>query len=98
LGPVIMRVGILQLKLCVYDAMSLKDKRSVIKGLKERVRHKFNVSAAEVEGQDNRRNSVLAFAMVSNDGQYIGVVLNKIVDLVRQIPQLSLLDYEMEMV
>jgi uncharacterized protein len=93
-----MRVGILQLKLCVYDAMTLKDKRSVIKGLKDRVRHKFNVSVAEVEGQDNRRNTVLAFAMVSNDGQYIGAVLNRIVDLVRQIPQLSLLDYEMEMV
>jgi uncharacterized protein len=93
-----MRVGILQLKVCVFDAMTVKDKRCVIKSLKDRVRHKFNVSVAEVEGQDHRRNSVLAFAMVANDGQYIGAVLDKIVDLARQIPALSVLDYETEMV
>jgi uncharacterized protein len=78
--------------------MTIKDKRSVVKGLKDRVRHKFNVSAAEVGELDSRRNSVLGFAMVSNDGQYIGSVLDKIVDMVRQTPQVSLLDYEVEMV
>ena len=43
-----MTVGVLQLELSIGDAMSLKDKRRVIKSLKDRIAHGHNVSIAEV--------------------------------------------------
>jgi hypothetical protein len=47
-----MTVGVLQLELSIGDAMSLKDKRRVIKSLKDRIAHGHNVSIAEVGALD----------------------------------------------
>ena len=41
-------IGALTLELRIEDAHSLKDKRHVVRGLKDRLRHKFNVSVAEI--------------------------------------------------
>ena len=43
-----MIVGVLTLQVSVFDAMTLKDKRRVIKSLKDRIANKFNASIAEV--------------------------------------------------
>ncbi|MEO6437157.1 MAG: DUF503 family protein, partial [Tepidisphaeraceae bacterium] len=43
-----MIVGILRLDLSIDDAFTLKDKRSAVKSLKDRLSHRFNVSVAEV--------------------------------------------------
>ena len=66
-----MTVGVLQLELSIGDAMSLKDKRRVIKSLKDRLAAGHNVSVAEVGAQDEHRRSVLAVAMVGSDKQYV---------------------------
>ena len=44
-----MVLGVLTLELVIYEAQSLKDKRRVVKSLKERIRNRFNVSVSEVE-------------------------------------------------
>ncbi len=44
-------VGLLSIELHIPGAQSLKDKRTVLRGLKERLK-KFNVAVAEVEHQD----------------------------------------------
>jgi uncharacterized protein YlxP (DUF503 family) len=93
-----MVVGILQLQVSVFDAMTLKDKRRVLKSLKDRISNKFNVSIAEVGNNDNIRTALLAVAMVANEGRFVDSALSSIVDFVRAIPQLSLIDYTMEMV
>lgn len=93
-----MVVGVLQLEVSVFDAMTLKDKRQVIKSLKDRVRHKFNVSIAEVDKQDLIRSVVLGVAVVANEGKFADSVLSSIVELVRSIPQLTLVDYLIEKV
>lgn len=72
-------VGVLHLRLDVAQARTLKDKRQAIKGFKDRVRHAFNVSIAEVDHLDHHRLAVLAAAMVSNDRTYIEGALQKIV-------------------
>ncbi|MBI5725343.1 MAG: DUF503 domain-containing protein [Planctomycetes bacterium] len=71
-------VGLIELRLNVVQAMSLKDKRRVIKGFKDRVRHRHNVSIAEVGAQDSHRLAVLAVAMVGNDRQYLEGALRQI--------------------
>jgi len=43
-----MIVGLLTIDLAIFEAQSLKDKRRVIRGLKERIRGRFNVSVAEI--------------------------------------------------
>ena len=92
-----MHVGVLQLELSVADAMSLKDKRRVILSLKDRIAHGHNVSIAEVGALDEHRRSILGVAMVSNDARYVEGALSKLVDFVKTVPQVSLMDYQIEM-
>lgn len=92
-----MTIGVLQMELSVIDAMSLKDKRRVIKGLKDRIAHAHNVSIAEVGALDERRRSVLGLAMVGNDTRYVHGALCRIVDMVRAMPMVGLEDYRIEM-
>jgi uncharacterized protein len=92
-----MVVGLLQLELGVGDAMSLKDKRRVIKSLKDRLAHGHNVSVAEVGALNEHRRSFLGLAMVSNDKRYVEGALSKLVDFVRVVPQVDLIDYQIEL-
>jgi uncharacterized protein YlxP (DUF503 family) len=92
-----MHVGVLTLELAIYDAYSLKDKRRVIKSLKDRVRARFNVSVAEVDHQDVHRRATVAVAMVSSDPAHVHGCLDQIVDLVRSRIGAGLLDYDKEL-
>lgn len=76
--------------------MTLKDKRRVIKSLKDRVGNRYNVSIAEVDYCDSIRSSMLAIAMVANERRFVDSVLSKIVDFVRKETRLSLIDYNIE--
>ena len=58
-------VGVLTLELRIEHAHSLKEKRHVVKSLKEKLRGKFNVSVAEVDDMDLHNSAVLAVATVS---------------------------------
>ena len=46
-------VGVITFELSIEDAHSLKDKRHYVKGLKDRLRAKFNVAVAEIDQQDS---------------------------------------------
>ena len=92
-----MTVGVLQLEVTIGDSMSLKDKRRVIRSIKDRIAAHHNVSIAEVGALDHHRRSILGVAMVANDSRYVEGALSKLVDLVRMTPQVSLLDYRIEM-
>jgi uncharacterized protein YlxP (DUF503 family) len=60
-------IGVLTLEIHVEEAHSLKDKRHVVKSLKDRLRVRFNVSVAEIDGQDSWQRSVVAAVTVSSD-------------------------------
>lgn len=92
-----MTIGILQLELSIGDAMSLKDKRRVVKSLKDRIAHGRNVSVAEVGALDEHRRGILAVAMVANDRAYVEGALSKLVDFVRTVSQADLVDYQIEL-
>lgn len=92
-----MHIGVLQVEIAIPDAMSLKDKRRVVKSLKDRIAHGHNVSIAEVGALDEHRRSIIGMAMVSNDKRYVEGALSKLVDFVRMTPQASLVDYQIEM-
>lgn len=92
-----MHIGVLQVEISIPDAMSLKDKRQVVKSLKDRIAHGHNVSIAEVGALDEHRRSIIGMAMVSNDKRYVEGALSKLVDFIRMVPQASLIDYQIEM-
>ena len=91
-----MTVGVLQIELSIHDAMSLKDKRRVILSIKDRIAHGHNVSIAEVGALDEHRRSILGMAMVANERGYVEGALSKLVDFVRLVPQVDLIDYQIE--
>ena len=57
---------------------SIKDKRRVMKSLKERIRNKFQVSAAEVDLNDSISFGQLGMALVTNSRQHGNSVMRKI--------------------
>jgi uncharacterized protein YlxP (DUF503 family) len=72
-------VGILRLGITIPESHSLKDKRSVMKSLKERIEARFRVSVAEVGLLDNHGAGELGIACVSNEGAHADEVMAKIV-------------------
>lgn len=91
-----MTVGTLEIKLLIRQSRSLKDKRRVIRSLKDRIRNRHNVSVAEVGALQSRQQAILAVAMVGNDAQYIDAALARVVEIVRFDRGAELLDYEVE--
>src|SRR5882724_3182848 len=92
-----MHVGVLQLQLSIADAMSLKDKRRVVLSLKDRIAHAHNVSIAEVGALDEHRRSIIGIAMVANDRGYVEGALSKLVDFVRTVHAVDLMDYQIDL-
>ena len=68
-------IGVLTLELQIEQSHSLKDKRSVVKGLKDRLRSKFNVSVAEIAHQESWQRSTVAVVTVSGDRKFAEQVL-----------------------
>jgi uncharacterized protein YlxP (DUF503 family) len=91
-----MITGILSAKLFINNARSLKDKRQVLKSLEERLRHKFNISIAEVDDQDKWQIASIGVATVANDNKFICKTLDEIVNYIRLDPNAELIDYEQE--
>lgn len=77
-----MVVGILQVRIMIRNAQSLKDKRRIVKSLRDRIRNRFNVSVSEVDSLDLRQQATLGIALATNDPVFADQVLAKVVDLV----------------
>jgi len=73
-------IGVLTFHVHIEDAHSLKDKRSVVKGLKDRLRRRFNVAVAEIGGQDTWQRAVVAAVTVSNEHEHAQKVLQAVED------------------
>jgi uncharacterized protein YlxP (DUF503 family) len=66
-----MPVGLLTLELHIPDAQSLKDKRQVVRSLKDRLRRHFNVAVAELEYQDVWSRAIIGVVTLSNAEQHV---------------------------
>ncbi len=75
-----MPVGLLTLELHIPDAQSLKDKRQVLRSLKDKLRRDFNVAVAELEHQDSWQRSVVGIVTISNEEKHLREVLQKVLD------------------
>ena len=60
-------IGVITFELRFDDAHSLKDKRHYVKGLKDRLRAKFNVAVAEIGYQDLWQRALISAVTISGD-------------------------------
>ena len=76
------RVAVGTVELHLPDVGSLKGKRHVLKGLKEKVRQRFAISVAEVDHHDSWQRATLALACVSGDSRHANEVISKAMDFI----------------
>ncbi len=57
---------------------SLKEKRHVVKSLKDRLRERFNIAVAEIDSLDSWQNSVIAAVTISNDRVHAEQILQAV--------------------
>ena len=93
-----MTVGILQLKLFIPQANSLKSKRQALRSLKDKIRSRFNVSVAEVGELEKWQRAHLAVASLNSDKRAVNAVLSKIINLTDSCHNVELVDQTMEFI
>ena len=71
-------IGVITFELRIDGAQSLKDKRHYVKGLKDRLRAKFNVAVAEIGDQDVWQRGLVACVTVSPDQAYAEQLLQAV--------------------
>jgi uncharacterized protein YlxP (DUF503 family) len=87
-----MFVGVLRFSLDIVGARSLKDKRSVVRSLKERVQSRLRVSIAEVGALDDPRRATLGVACVSNSAAVCDEVLAHVASMAGTLKDAVLTD------
>ena len=90
-------VGLCTIELFIPESQSLKDKRQVLLSLKDRLRDKFNLSVAEVDGQDLWQKAVLGLACVANEGRYANQVCEQALNLIRSVPAVEIVQSRVEL-
>ncbi|GAB4191039.1 MAG: DUF503 family protein [Calditrichia bacterium] len=73
-----MKVGIMQVSLYIQGAQSLKEKRMIIRSIKDKIRQKYNVSIDEVDYQDKWQRSVIGISQVGQSIKAIDKNFNAI--------------------
>jgi len=83
-------LGILQFELRIHGAESLKDKRRVVKSLKDTLHRSMLVSVAEVAAQDNPSVAVLGVSVVAAEGRRAGEILDRVMDKLHKLTDAEL--------
>jgi uncharacterized protein YlxP (DUF503 family) len=90
------RVALGTIELHLPDVDSLKGKRHVLKGLKEKVRARFEVAVAEVDHHDMWQRATLAVACVSHDSRHANEVVSKAMNFIESNVDGTVIDTTVE--
>mgnify|MGYP001341937445 CR=1 FL=1 len=93
-----MVAGILKLTVHIGGMTSLKDKRRVIKSILERIKTKFNVSAAETGRQDEWNVCEMGFSCVSNEASHADSMLSAIFRFIEYDARVEIVDSQSEII
>lgn len=91
-----MPVGLLTLEIHIEDAQSLKDKRQVLRSLKDRLHARFNVAVAELAYQETWQRSRVGVVTISGDAKYLEESLTAIATESENILGRDLVSQEIE--
>ena len=87
-----MVVAVVTWELHLSDCQSLKDKRRIMKSLKDRLHNRFNVSVAETDYQDLWQRAELSCCVVATDKRHAESVLSAADNLVGQEPMARIIN------
>jgi uncharacterized protein YlxP (DUF503 family) len=91
-----MPVGLLTLELHIPDAQSLKDKRQVLRSLKDRLRGRFNVAVAELDHQDTWQRSLIGIVTISAEESHLEESLQHVLDESERLLGRALIAHQIE--
>lgn len=91
-----MNVGVMKVELAIDWAQSLKDKRSVVRSLKDSLHRHHQISVAEVEDLDILNRAVLGITLAGNSGGQIGIVLDRVLNRIRSTPDAQVISCSRE--
>jgi uncharacterized protein YlxP (DUF503 family) len=83
-------ISLLTIELMIPWARSLKDKRSAVRGLKDRLRSRFNASVAEVAFQDKWQRAVIAVCILGSDRRQLESEMAKVRQLCEEVQDLQI--------
>lgn len=92
-----MVIGLLRASLSLPESHSLKDKRSVLRSLKDRIRNEMNVSVAEVGRQDAWQMAEMAFVTVAAEREVVEKRLAEVSKVLHSSPRHVLLEVHTEL-
>ena len=73
-------IVLLALHIFIPESQSLKNKRGILNKLRDRLKNRFNLAFAEVDGMDKWQSSVCAITMVSNNKQILDREASKVLE------------------
>jgi uncharacterized protein YlxP (DUF503 family) len=85
-------VGALEFQLHLPDVHSLKEKRAVVRPIVDGARHRYAVSAAEVDQHDKWQRAALGFAAVAGSEAHVREVLDAVERFVWSFPEIEVID------
>lgn len=77
-----MNVLVLEVKIRVAYVHSLKEKRMILRSIRDRLKNNFNISISEVGFNDDHKTILLGIASVSNDKNLLQNTEEKIIDFI----------------
>lgn len=80
-----MFVGIMQFELIIRQSRSLKDKRRVVRSVRDRLHQEHLVSVAETAALEHQQLAVMGLSMVANSASYINRVFDAILEKLRAL-------------
>jgi uncharacterized protein YlxP (DUF503 family) len=91
-----MVVGTLIVEFRLHDNRSLKGKRKVVRSMVDKVKHRFNVSVAEIGSNDKWQKIELGVSTVGNDRRHVDASLNNILAYLESLYLAEIVDSRAE--
>jgi uncharacterized protein YlxP (DUF503 family) len=93
-----MVAGLCKLEFFLPEIHSLKEKRMILRSLKEKTFQKFKVPVAEVGHQDLWQRAEIGFSVVGSDRRVIASLMEQITDFIERLDQGQVTQRSMEIV
>lgn len=91
-----MTIAVLTVDLFLPGSISLKDKRAILRRLKDRLANKFNISIAEVDYQDKWQRAQLGIAQVGSDYKFLEKSMNQILKMIDDYDSIEVMEHLIE--
>jgi len=93
-----LHIGVLQFTLDIPYAETLKDKRSAVKALKDRLRRSFNVSISEIADLDSCTVATLGAIVAGSEPAHLNSTMDHLLNELREWRDGSLTDHQLEII